>query len=69
MLQLFCQLDMDRMDYLKRDSFIQVWPKECKLRTIDSNDELDDVWLSKKRIYSVEIFDVQTINVLASVFA
>jgi HD superfamily phosphohydrolase len=39
MLQLISsQLDMDRMDYLKRDSFIQV-SKECKLRTIDSNDE------------------------------
>jgi HD superfamily phosphohydrolase len=38
MLQLISN-DMDRMDYLKRDSFLFRCRRECKLRTIDSNDE------------------------------
>jgi HD superfamily phosphohydrolase len=71
MLQLISsQLDMDRMDYLKRDSFIRCGRRNVNSeRLIQMMNVVDDVLVMKKRIYSVEIFDVQTINVLASLFA
>jgi hypothetical protein len=51
------QLDMDRMDYLKRDSFIQVLLVNS---TLIKWWMCDDVWSSKKRnIFSREIPNVQ----------
>jgi HD superfamily phosphohydrolase len=58
MLQLISsQLDMDRMDYLKRDSFFR-----CSRRNVNSErliqmmNVVDDVLVIEEKIYSVEKF-------------
>jgi HD superfamily phosphohydrolase len=73
MLQLISsQLDMDRMDYLKRDSFYSgvAEGNVNSERLIQMMNVVDDVLvIEEKDLFCRKISNVQTINVLASLFA
>jgi HD superfamily phosphohydrolase len=73
MLQLISsQLDMDRMDYLKRDSFYSgvAEGNVNSERLIQMMNVVDDVLVIEEKGFILsKNFNVQTINVLASLFA
>jgi HD superfamily phosphohydrolase len=68
----FSQLDMDRMDYLKRDSFYSgvAEGNVNSERLIQMMNVVDDVLVIEEKGFILsKISNVQAINVLASLFA